>query len=253
MRLGIMQPYFFPYIGYFQLINAVDKFIMYDDLDFIKEAWVNRNKILIKNVGPSWITMPLVKKSSNAKINDIVIDNTKRWQNNIKKTLELNYGRAPMFEMAFALVSDILNNETQSLSDFNYHSIHKISTYIGIKTPMVRNDEIYLSIERKLEENSIKTNYKNLDDTVIEKKVLRVFEICKYNKADVFINAIGGRELYSKSLFAANGLDVRFVKTDTIAYKQFGPIFYPSLSIIDVMMFNNTDTINQMLSRYEFI
>jgi hypothetical protein len=253
MKLGIMQPYFFPYVGYFQLIEAVDLFILYDDLDFIKEAWVNRNNILIKNVGPGRITMPLVKKSSNTKIKDIVIDNTKSWQNKIKKSLELNYGRAPVFEKVFALISDILKYETESLSDFNYYSIQQIGKYIGIKTPILRNGNTYLSIERKLNDGLIETEYKKPGDTKIEKKVLRVFEICKYNNADVFINAIGGRSLYSKPLFAANGFDLLFIKTDAIKYEQFGASFYPSLSIIDVMMFNTADKVNQMLRNYEFV
>ena len=248
-----MQPYLFPYIGYFQLINAVDKIILYDNLNFIKEAWVNRNRILVKNVGPMWISVPLVQKSSNAKISDICIDSNQNWQDKMKKSLELNYRKAPMFETIFPMVSNIIDNKTQKLSEFNAYSIQKISDYIGLKACITQNSDDYLFIEEGLNKLELENHYKKIDNLDIDKKNLRIFEICNYEKADVFINPIGGKKMYSKELFLKNDIELRFVSTDFIRYNQFGAEYFPSLSIIDIMMFNRVGDIEKILNAYELV
>jgi hypothetical protein len=246
MKLGIMQPYFFPYIGYFQLIKSVDKYIIYDNLNFIKEAWVNRNRVLVKNSGFSLITVPLVSKSSFTKIKDIKIDISKNWKNKITKTLELNYSKAPMFKYVFPLINSMFNFETDSLTKFNSNSIKEICRYLNIRTIIEDDSAKYFSIE-----NEILTSESNKEN--IDIKIIRVFKICKFEGANIFHNAIGGISLYPRELFLSENIELKFIKTKLFTYKQFDNEFIPDLSIIDVLMFNSIDKINEFLNEFELI
>lgn len=236
MKLAIMQPYFFPYIGYFQLINAVDKFIIYDDVNYIKQGWINRNSILIQNK-PNLFTLPLNNSSSFLKINEVLVD-AKRysyWLEKFLKTLELSYKKAPMFEAAYNLIKHILSLEINSsnIALLNYQSIKAICSYLEIKTALVPSSSIYQNAHLKAQE--------------------RILDICTTEKAKTYINPSGGIELYNKEEFKDQDIDLWFLKSSPIAYRQFTDEFCPWLSIIDVIMFNSPEDTKLLLKKYELV
>lgn len=229
MKLGIMQPYFFPYIGYFQLIKIVDKYIVSDDLHYIKHGWINRNYILVNNE-KKMFTIKLKKASSNKLINEIeVLDDFKDWL----KTIQLNYSRAPYYKEVYDLLKRIINYDNRILSEFIVNSLKEILQYLQIDTPIV--------MESQLNKNH---NMKGQDE---------VIELCRIMGANHYINAIGGQSLYDKAYFSDHEIELNFIKTEFVPYKQFGKEFTPSLSILDIMMFNSVDEINRMLDKYDLI
>lgn len=224
-----MQPYLFPYIGYFQLINAVDKFVVYDDVSYINRGWINRNNILVNNK-KHLFTVVLDHSSPHKLINETTIkDNFV----DLLKTIRFSYIKAPYFQKIFSLLEGILTYQNRSLSHFIANSLITISNYLDIKT------EFFISSAVD-KDNSLKGKDK-------------IFHICKILGAKKYLNAIGGIELYDKSDFAANNIELSFLSTKPIIYKQFNNEFIPMLSIIDVMMFNPQDKIREMLNAYELV
>ena len=229
MKLGIMQPYFFPYIGYFQLIKAVDTFVVYDDVNYIKQGWVNRNRILLNN-SAHFLTLELAGASSFKKINEIEVGKNR---NKILKTLELGYKKAPFFSETFILMQDILGVEESNLARYLAGSLTKINHKLGITTKMLVSSEIEKDNELKGAD--------------------KVLHICRLLGATEYLNAIGGQELYFKEVFAKQGVALHFLKTNPVNYSQFNGEFIPWLSIIDVMMFNAPETISKMLDACELV
>ena len=229
MRIAVMQPYFFPYIGYWQLINSVDTFIIYDDVNFIKRGFINRNNLL-QNNNAQLITLELIGASQNKKINEIKIGS-----NSIKilKTIQHNYAKAPYFDEVFLLIEDIFDNSTKNLSVFIGDSLIKTSKYLGLNTEFIYSSSL-----------------KN--DTTLKAKD-RLVEISKLFKATEYINTIGGVDLYNKDDFRREGINLSFIKTDKIEYKQFKDQYVPNLSIIDVLMFNSKEEIFKMLQKYTLV
>lgn len=229
MKLAIMQPYFFPYIGYLQLINAVDEFVIYDDVNFIKQGYINKNNILGNNKAQAF-TLELKGASSYSLINEIEIGNNSK---KILKTIKQNYAKAPFFKDVMPLVEDIFNFQEKNLARYVGSSLQKIAEYLQINTIFHYSSELDKNCELRAQD--------------------KVINICENLNASHYINAIGGQELYSKDTFEENNIKLNFIKTNLQTYKQFGQEFIPYLSIIDVMMFNNIDTINQHLQSYELI
>ena len=229
MKIGIMQPYFFPYIGYWQLINAVDKYVIYDDVNYIKGGWINRNRILI-NDKPSFINLKMNGSSPNKLIKEIQVSNDNRWKSKLLKTIELSYRKAPFFEMSFPIIEEIINHDEVNLSLYLENLIKRIAEYLEINTEFVLSSNIE-------KDNSLKGQDK-------------VIEICKSLGAKEYYNAIGGVELYSAENFNSYGIELRFLRTEYIEYKQFKNDFSPYLSIIDVMMFNSKEEIMNILDMY---
>jgi hypothetical protein len=229
MRLGIMQPYFFPYIGYYQLINAVDKFVIYDDVNFIKGGWINRNRILL-NEAPFMLNIPMEGASSFKKINEINIGKNKE---KILLTIQQAYKKAPFYNKVYPLISEIIRHNNDNLALFISNSIIKVSEYFQIKTEIILSSDIEKNKELKAQE--------------------KVMSICKVLGATEYCNAIGGQELYSKETFSENGITLNFIKTRPIIYSQYKNQFIPWLSIIDVMMFNSSDDILEMLGKYDLV
>lgn len=230
-----MQPYIFPYIGYFQLVRAVDVFVFYDDVNFIKQGWINRNKILVS--GKEFVfTIPLKDASSFTTIRDTQVNSKLfiKWRVKFLRTLEQSYKKAPYFEAVYKLIATILNKDFTSIADYTNESIIEISTYIGLKTKFVCSSTEY-------------PETKSLD------REDRLVEIARRNEANSYINPIGGQELYTKESFAQNGIQLNFIKSKPIIYKQFENEFVSWLSIIDILMFNSTEGINKMLDQYELI
>ena len=235
MKVAVMQPYVFPYIGYFQLIKAVDKFIFYDDVNFIKGGWINRNNILI-NKNKSLFTIPLDKASPFVAINQTIINSNfyENWKLKFLKSIEQSYKKAPFFEETYSVVEKILNKKFEKISDLAICSIIEISEYLKINTQFEISSERY----------PLTGEVDKLD---------RLVSICKINKADNYINPIGGMELYSKTDFLKNDIILNFIKANPITYTQLNNEFVPWLSIIDVIMFNSIEEISELLDKYELV
>lgn len=232
MEIGIMQPYFFPYIGYWQLINAVDKYVIYDDVNFIKGGWINRNRILI-NDKPGFINLKMDGASPNKLIKEIQVSSDNRWKSKLLKTIEHSYKKAPFFEKVYPILEEIVNYDEVNLALYLENSIKKIAEYLDIKTEFILSSSIN-------KDNSLKGQDK-------------VIEICKILRATEYYNSIGGAELYSTDSFDANGIELKFLKTESIEYKQFNNEVIPYLSIVDVMMFNSKEDIKKMLDKYSLM
>lgn len=234
MKLAIMQPYFFPYIGYFQLMNNVDNFVVYDDIKFTKKGWINRNRILV-NGKDQLFTLPLKKDSDYLDVCQRKLsDNYKTEAKKLLNKIEASYKKAPHFKEAYPIITDCFLYKEENLFNFIYHSIEKIKAYLGIKTKLLINSKIGLKERMKGE--------------------ARVISICKHLGASHYINPIGGLELYDKETFLKENIKLNFIESnDVIRYKQFDNIFAPWLSVIDVMMFNNKEEIAKMLELYTLI
>jgi hypothetical protein len=254
MKLAIMQPYFFPYIGYFQAISAVDKYILYDNLNFIKKEWVNRNRYLEKNRNSCYFHVPLKDKSSFKKIHEIELIGDDKWKKKILNFLFFNYKKAKYFDDVYPLIEYVINYPTNKLTEINFQSIKSVCDYLNIKTEITTDNVKYNDIEIKLTaENIDGKDFPDLKLIDWQRKVVRVLEICRIERANIYINAIGGINLYSKEVFLQNGIDLKFIKTKNIEYKQFDTDFVPDLSIIDVMMFNSPEEIRKLLNQFELV
>lgn len=225
-----MQPYFLPYIGYFQLINAVDKFVLYDNIQFTKKGWINRNRILV-DAKDEFITIPLKKDSDFLNIDrrqlaDTYIQDREKLLRRIKES----YRKAPYFDQVFPLTEDLFRYNTLNLFSFVFYSVKQVCNYLDINTELVISSAIDVDHSLKSEN--------------------RVLEIARKMNAQTYINAIGGRELYSKEKFLNSKLELKFIHSDSFVYKQFENEFVPWLSILDVMMFNPKDRIKVFLNQY---
>lgn len=232
VKIGIMQPYFFPYFAYWQLLNYVDKYVVYDDVNYINKGWINRNYILL-NGKKHLLTLPLEGASQFLHINQINFISDVKQREKILKTLTYAYKKAPYFSFIYPMVEKIIMGKTVNLAEVLLQSIYDICAYLDIKTT------ILLSSGLK-KDNCLKG----------EDKVL---SICKLLKADSYINAIGGQELYSVQKFRQNSIDIKFLKMKNITYLQFNNDFVPCLSIIDVLMFNAKEKVQMMLNQFELV
>ncbi len=228
-KIGIMQPYFFPYIGYWQLLNAVDEYIIFDDVNYIKSGWINRNNILY-NRAVKRINLYIRDASQNRLIKDTHLAEN----NNTEKLIRLikdAYRKAPYFNETFNLLERLLRCNNDNLSDFLKYQIEAICEYLEITT------KIYLS--------------SNLEKNRSLKGEEKIIDICINRGADCYINAIGGKELYHKEIFERYGIKLLFLRNICSSYKQFENLFVPDLSIIDVMMFNSVEEIQQLLTEFK--
>lgn len=232
LRVGIMQPYFFPYIGYWQLMNAVDKYVIYDDVNYIKGGWINRNRILV-NDEPKYFNLPLVGASPNKLINQVMVNNDSRIINKNLRIIKGAYGRAPYFEKVYPIIERILTCGEQTVSGYLASSIKVLCEYLCIRTDLILSSSLH-------------------KDSCLKGQA-KVIAICKETGATEYYNAIGGMNLYNRSDFEENGVKLFFIKTGDIKYEQYGNAFRENLSIIDVMMFCAKEQIQGMLNIYEIL
>lgn len=233
MKIAIMQPYLFPYIGYFQLMNAVDKFVILDDVNFVKRGWINRNRILV-NGKAHLFTIPLKGASQNKNIKDIQISDEENRRDKLLKTIKLNYKKAPFFSQDVSqLVKSIISSQEKLISRMIVKSIEKINNYLNIKTIIIESSDIYNNLHLKRED--------------------RIIDICLQEKASHYINLIGGKDIYSKEAFLQKGIILHFLQPELVSYKQFDNEFIPGLSIVDVLMFNGKSDVKQFLKCYTLI
>ena len=226
MKLAIMQPYFFPYIGYFQLMAAVDMFIVYDNIKYTKKGWINRNRML-QNGKDVIFSLPLKGDSDTRDVRDRELA-TDFNRESILNQFKSAYRRAPYFTETFPLVEQILRYQDTNLFRFLHHSIVKTCEHLGIATEIKISSSI-----------AIDHGLKHLN---------KVVALCQATGASTYINAIGGMELYSRDSFLEKGIELKFIQSKPFEYPQFGKEFVPWLSIVDVMMFNSRDTIQACIS-----
>lgn len=231
MRVGIMQPYFLPYIGYFQLLNTVDRYVIYDNIQYTKKGWINRNRIL-QNGKDALISIPIEKDSDYLDIKDRRISanfDKKKLINQIRES----YRKAPYFGEVMPVMEGIINYDENNLFCYIYNSVSQICSCLNIETEIIVSST--LDIDHSL---------KGQDKVIV---------ICKKTGATDYYNAIGGQELYNAEDFKKENIDLHFVSTNPIEYKQFKNEFVPHLSILDVMMFNSVERVKEMLEDYKLI
>ncbi|MFN8356502.1 MAG: WbqC family protein [Spirosomataceae bacterium] len=227
-----MQPYIFPYIGYFQLMQAADVFVVYDDVNFINRGWVNRNRLLANH--KEWLfTIPLAGGSQNKKINEIQLDDAQPWRNKLLKTIEQNYRKAPHYQQVYPLIEQVVAAPTQLLSELLLSGLTQVANYLQLSAKIVPTSSVYQNQSLKAQE--------------------RILDICAQEQATDYVNAIGGMSLYQKEDFAHVGIRLHFQRTRSIQYSQFGNDFVPWLSIIDVLMFNPIEQTRHLLTQYDLI
>lgn len=228
MKLAVMQPYLFPYIGYFQLIYASDLFLIYDDVSYIKQGYINRNSMLTTN-GVMRFTVPVPGASSNKLISELKFspDVTK-----VLKTIEQSYSKAPYFEQAFPLVRQILENENRSISSVCMNCYQAIFSYVGIEKRLVKTSDI------EYDRNATARD--------------RLIALCHYFRAECYINAPGGRALYSKPEFAEQGVELKFINSLPAEYCQGEDKFVPNLSVIDALMNCSKEELLDLFASYKF-
>lgn len=234
MKLAIMQPYFFPYIGYFQLMNAADEFVLYDNIEFTRRGWIQRNRILV-NGSASYISIPLKKGSDFLDIRDrYLADDCIRERKKILNRIKEAYRKAPQFAFVYPMLEKSVNYEESNLFQFLLHSLSLVREYLEIRTPLIISSTI--PIDRSFKAES------------------RVLAICNARGASTYINPIGGIALYNEVSFQRADIQLTFLETNDIRYMQYNGNFVPDLSIIDVMMFNEKDVIREYLdSQYTLI
>jgi len=232
MTIAIMQPYIFPYIGYFQLINTVDKFVIYDDVNFINKGWINRNNILVSGQAHLF-TIPLKDASQNKLIYEVELAVNDPWKKKFLKTLQQSYLKAPNYQKVFLLIEEIVNFEAGTIAELTFHALQKICGYMNITTEIVPSSSVYNNTELKAQD--------------------RILDICKQEKAIHYINPIGGMELYDKNKFEKDGIKLNFIKSTAGPYPQFKNAFVPWLSIIDILMFNDAESVDKLLKEFELI
>lgn len=229
MKVGIMQPYFLPYIGYWQLMNAVDKYIVYDDVNYIKKGWINRNRILV-NGAPKYINILVDDASQNKKIYETRVLNDFKHIDKCLRMIELSYKKAPYFIEVFPLMENILRCSEENIVAYLMNTFNIISHYLDIRTELILSSKIDKDCSLRGQE--------------------KILDICESLGATEYYNAIGGQKLYCANDFEKRGMKIKFLKTNDIVYQQFNNEFQPNLSILDVMMFNSREEIKNLLTEY---
>lgn len=226
-NVAIMQPYFFPYIGYWQLLCSVDKFVVYDNIQFTKKGWMNRNRYLL-NDSAEVFTITLKKDSDYLNVNERVI--SERFENDkmkLLRRLESAYIQAPFYEESISIFKESIDYPNRNLFQFIFNSIQLVVKKLSIKTEIIVSSS--LPIDHLL---------KGQD---------KVIAICKELNAKGYLNPIGGKELYQQESFRVNNIELSFQKIKDIQYHQYGKPFVHSLSILDVLMFNGIEGTKRLL------
>ena len=232
MKLAIMQPYFLPYIGYFQLIAAVDVFVLYDNIKYTKKGWINRNRIL-RNGTDVVFSLPLKKDSDECHVVQRELAGSfdrQKLLNQIKGA----YEKAPFFDSVFPLFERVVNFQSVNLFDYIYYSVCELCKFVDLSTKILISSTVDVDHDLKSQD--------------------KVLAICNALNADMYINAIGGVELYQKDVFSKRGIELKFIKSLPFEYSQFGNDFVPWLSMVDVLMFNSKEaTKHYLLGGYELV
>jgi hypothetical protein len=217
MKIAVMQPYFFPYLGYFQLIDKVDFFVIFDDVNYIKGGWINKNRIL-QNGNILDITLPVQQASQNKKINQHLRCTDKKVLEKLKKKIQISYSKAPHFNEVFPLLCQLIDYPETNLAKYLTNSLKEISTYLGLKTQFIYSSQL-----------SRHDDWDNAQD--------RIIDICKMLRGNEYWNLPGGKPLYNEKYFLEEELTLNFTSPNLRFYTQLNTLeFVKGLSIIDVIM-----------------
>lgn len=231
-RIGIMQPYFMPYIGYFQLMHMVDEFVIYDNIKYSKGGWIKRNRML-QNGKDAYFSLPIKKDSDFLDIDQrYLVDDFEKEAERLLRRTEANYNKAPYFDDFFPVFQELIFCNEKNLFDYILNSILKVKEYLKIQTPI----KIFSELDKEIQELKA------------EEKVIKA---CKALNATHYINSIGGVELYHPEHFRKENIELSFYKTNHFEYPQFDNTFIPALSILDVCMFNSIAQIQDYLNEYK--
>ena len=232
MKLAIMQPYFFPYPGYFSLIKNADKWIFNDEVQMIHKGWVERNRILKQNGGWHYIRMPLVKHKYTTLIKDVRVRTHEDWQRKILAQLGHYRKSAPHYYQVISFLNEVFKKKFDCLTHQNAYLLQMTCAYIGFEMKY-----------EVLSEMDIDFRYiKAPDDWSLN--------ICKALGYDHYLNPILGKSFYDRNKYEKNEIQLDFLRFNEPPYKQFNDEFISGLSIIDIMMFNTPDEINTMLDDF---
>lgn len=236
MKAAIMQPYFFPYLGYISLIKHTDCFILLDTVQFIRHGWIERNRILKQPDGWVYIKVPLVRDHQGTLIKHKLIDNNQDWKNKIISQLQPYKKIAPYYADVMWLIFQLFEQDFKDVVELNKASLEQVCQYLGI------NKKIGVFSRMSLQIDPISAP----DEWALN--------ICKaLGEVDEYWNPPGGQFFFDKEKYDKAGIALRFHKIVLEEYNQKRPSFEPGLSMIDVMMFNSVDETNRMLDHYEFI
>jgi hypothetical protein len=224
-----MQPYWFPYIGYWQLLNHADAFVLYDNIQYTKKGWVNRNRFLL-NGKDEVFSIALNADSSERDIVERSISPAFDRQKLVRR-LEAAYAKAPCCKEVLPELQHWIGAPENNLFQYIRTTIEGVCRYLDIKTKIVISSQV-----------EVGERLQGAD---------RVLALCRRLEADQYINPIGGLELYQKSDFAQHGVQLSFLRSRPIPYAQFAPDFVPWLSIIDVLMFNPRERVRSMLLDFD--
>lgn len=230
--LGIMQPYFLPYIGYFQLIAAVDEFVIYDNIKYTKKGWINRNRFL-RNGSDEYFSLPLKNASDDLYVSERVLADVFDRQKFLRQLHEA-YRKAPQYSVISQLLETVVAFEDNNLFRFILNSVEKVCLHIGIDTPIKISSSVSIDHGQRAQD--------------------KVLAICNARGALVYINPIGGVDLYDRDVFVDRGIELKFIRSRPFEYRQFGDGFVPWLSILDVLMFNPRDHVRDfVIGHYELV
>lgn len=233
MKVAINQPYLFPYIGYFKLINAVDYFVFYDDVQYIKNGFINRNYLLV-NKAKCGFTVPVQMDSHKDSINTVKVSFNDKWLLKFSRTLAQNYSKAPYFDEVYQLVQRVFEKKSLTISELAISSVIEVLSYLMIDTKVL-------------------VSSKNFPETKGMDRADRLIEITKKVGGKVYINPSGGKDLYFNDYFSESALDLKFIDSISCNYPQFDNDFVSNLSIIDVLMFNSAEDAKKILSLYKLV
>lgn len=232
MKLGIMQPYYFPYLGYIQLMNAVDQFVILDHVQFAKRGWIHRNRILVEgHIKPIHLKIDHMTQHRTIREHERILDP-------VHETYQLRllhhaYQRAPSYADVMPMVERIIQNEERNVATYLETLLTEVRDYLEMDTELLVASSLDYDKSLKCEQ--------------------LVLEICHHLRTSHYINAIGGQELYDKQRFAESGVPLDFIQMDAVEYAQFGHPFTPNLSIIDVLMFNSKTKMRELLDAYTLV
>lgn len=233
MKLGIMQPYFFPYLGYFSLIKHTDQFILLDTVQFIRHGWIERNRILKPTFGWQYIKVPLKKFPHTSLIKDINIDNSTDWKNKIKAQLLHYKKKAPFYTEVIKLLDEIFSSDFRDIVSLDKEALVVICRYLEIKKEI----EIFSKLDLQMEPVSAPDEWA----LNICKSIIGVKE---------YWNPIRGESFFDKSKYEQSNLVLKFHTMNLPEYNQQHEWFETALSIIDVLMFNSVNDTNLILDNY---
>lgn len=236
MKLAIMQPYFFPYLGYFSLIQNTDKWIVFDEVQFIRHGWIERNRILKPQGGWQYLSVPLEKHSRGTLIKEIRIRNSEDWKGSILRQLEHYKKIAPYYSDVIYFLKKAFKANFDSITELNVHLLMETCKYIGIDFKYQIYSEMNLGIENINKPGDWALN--------ISKAI---------NNTTEYFNLPGGIGIFDREAFKIANIKLKFLRIKLNNYRQGGRPFEPGLSIIDVMLFNSPTSISEMLTQYEIL